>query len=78
MAVLHRDFIKAIQSLVFDYCGIFGCAKVLRDMPFKSETERKNLLCLCINRITCVNSDLNYAKTYDIKTTPGVFYKFTS
>lgn len=64
MAVLHRDFIKAIQSLVFDYCGIFGCAKVPRDVPFKSDTERQNLLCcvLNINHINCINSDLTYAK----------------
>lgn len=45
MAVLHRDFIKAIQSLVFEHCGIFGCAKVLRDLPFKSDMERQNKRC---------------------------------
>lgn len=37
MTVLHGDFIKAIHSLVFRFCGVSGSAKVLRDMPFKPE-----------------------------------------
>ncbi len=60
MAVLHWDFIKAIQSLVFGYCGIFGYATVLRDVPFKSGMERQNLLC---RQTVCEsNSALTYAK----------------
>lgn len=37
MTVLHRDFIKAIHSSVFRYCGVCGLAKVPRDVPFKPE-----------------------------------------
>lgn len=53
-ATYWRDFIKAIQSLVFDYCGTFGCAKLLRDVPFNSHMEGQNLACLCIK---CINKD---------------------
>lgn len=46
MTVVHRDFIKAIQSLVFRYCGNFDWAKVPGEVPFKSAMERQYLL-LC-------------------------------
>ena len=60
MALLHRDFIKAIQSLVFEYCSIFGCSKVLRDLPFKSGVERQNSLGRQI--VYEPNNDLTYTK----------------
>lgn len=37
--VCYRDFIKAIQSLVFDYCGIFGSAKVLTMCDWRQPWE---------------------------------------
>lgn len=46
MTALHWDFIKAIQSLVFRYCGIFlgGVGglpvEALRELPFKPQSGR--------------------------------------
>lgn len=74
MAVLHWDLIKAIQSLVFDYCGIFGSAKVLSDVPFKSDTQRQNVLCCgrCVLTIETVLTVIQFMqkRTYDKHESP--------